>query len=137
MGACAIDRDHTWTLRAIRAASVPAGDPGYESCDAFVSILIGAESGQTDPDDLSLAPEWNQDLLTSAASLFLDDELQIFVVDSDAVNGVPPDEEVGACTRQISEADLRAGGFTIDSCDDNGGYNGVFVTDLELELNPS
>ena len=75
-------------------------------------------------------------MLTLPAAAFLDNPLQITVLDDDTAGCCGDPEELGSCVNTLTEDDLRTGGFTIDSCDDTY-YYGTYVTNLEFELNPS
>lgn len=116
-GTCALDPDGTWTLHIV-GATVPQGDVAYGITDAYVLVTLAGEELRTETIPETLEPTWDEDLHTQPAAVYLVDAIDIVVMDDDAGACCPPDDELGSCSHTVTEEELRAGGFTIDSCDE-------------------
>jgi len=134
--ACDLDATYQWNLTVVSATIsgvYDSGTPG--SCnssivDAYVVVDLAGNVGTSDVEEETTTPTWNDLLITDTAGVFTGNQLSIMLWDDDGAGQCSPSDIIESCTHQVTEAELLAGGFTIDLC-------GADVANLTFELDPT
>ncbi len=130
-GVCEIDTAGEWDLTLVDGA-IADGDWDVLASppDAYVILTLGGS-----PYDMGVAwdtydPAWGSAICWGAAG-WLGDAIQIdvFDCDGDCTDFGDGDDAIGSCSYSITDADLRAGSFSVLDCD--------FAESLNFEIEPS
>jgi hypothetical protein len=135
--ACALDVNAQWNLVVVSATlndwGLDSGGPGscYTSViDPFVVAVIDMMPGETSVLEETTMPVWNEKVFSATVATMLAEPIYLYVWDDDGQGMCSEDDALDNCAHQITEAEIEAGGFTLDFC-------GTQIEDFVFELAPA